>query len=84
MSTFYTREEVSEHNTKESCWVIANNIVYDATTYVNKHPGGKFAILSKAGTDVTKHFEWHTKHAKKLWDKRKIGLVPQQPTNCCL
>ena len=84
MSNFYTREEVSEHNTKESCWIIANNIVYDATTYVNKHPGGSFVILSKAGTDVTKHFEWHTKHAKKLWDKRKIGLVPQQPTNCCL
>ena len=82
MSNFYTREEVSEHNTKESCWIIANNIVYDATTYVNKHPGGSFVILSKAGTDVTKHFEWHTKHAKKLWDKRKIGIVPHQPKNC--
>lgn len=84
MSNIYTREEVNENNTKESCWIIANNIVYDVTSYINKHPGGKFAILSKGGTDVTKHFAWHTKRAKKLWDKRKIGIVPHQSKNCCL
>jgi cytochrome b involved in lipid metabolism len=83
MTTFYTRAEVQEHNIKESCWVIANNIVYDATSYINKHPGGKFAILSKAGQDVTKHFEWHSKHAKKIWEKHKIGII-LQPQICCL
>ena len=44
--TFYTQEEVCKHNTKESCWLIANNNVYDATAFINRHPGGKFVILS--------------------------------------
>ena len=83
MTTFYTREEVLEHNKKESCWVIANDVVYDATSYINKHPGGKFVILSKAGQDVTKHFKWHSGHAKKIWEKYKIGTIIQ-PQTCCL
>ena len=36
--TFYTLEEVGSHNTKESCWLVANNIVYDATAFINRHP----------------------------------------------
>ena len=80
--TFYTVEEVCEHNTKDSCWVIANNNVYDVTKFVNRHPGGKFPILSKAGTDTTKHFAWHSAHAKELWKQYKIGTL-KIPSKCC-
>jgi len=80
--TFYTMEEVASHNTKESCWIVANNNVYDATNFINRHPGGSYTLLSKAGTDVTKHFEWHSTHAKKLWAKHKIGEI-QPVTKCC-
>ena len=80
--TFYTLEEVANHNTKESCWVVANNIVYDATEFINRHPGGSYVLLSKAGTDVSKHFEWHSTHAKNLWAKHKIGEI-QKTTTCC-
>jgi len=80
--TFYTLEEVGSHNTKESCWIVANNIVYDATEFINRHPGGSYVLLSKAGADVSKHFEWHSTHAKKLWAKHKIGEI-QTVTKCC-
>jgi len=78
--TFYTLEEVNEHNTRESCWVVANNNVYDVTKFITSHPGGKFTILSKAGKDVTKYFAWHSRHAKGLWKSYKIGEIKRI---CC-
>ena len=81
--TFYTIEEVSEHNTIDNCWIVANNNVYDVTKFINRHPGGKFPILSKAGTDTTKHFAWHSAHAKELWKLYKIGELKISTTICC-
>ena len=80
---FYTKEEVATHTTKESCWFIAHNNVYNVTEFINRHPGGKFVILSKAGMDVTKHFKWHSSHAKELWKKYKIGEI-KTSDSCCL
>jgi len=80
--TFYTVEEVSKNNTKERCWVVANNNVYDVTKFISSHPGGEFVILSKAGVDVTKIFKWHSNHAKELWKPYKIGKL-KILSNCC-
>jgi cytochrome b involved in lipid metabolism len=77
--TFYTLEEVNEHNTEESCWVVSNNNVYDVTTFISRHPGGKFAILSKAGENATTQFAWHSTRAKGLWKLYKIGKIKR----CC-
>lgn len=73
--TFYTIEEVNQHNKSEDCWVISNSKVYNVTNFINKHPGGKFAILSKAGTDVTKHFQYHSEDAKKYGKKYEMGKI---------
>ena len=37
--TIYSMEEVSKLNTANSCWVVAHGNVYDATGYINRHPG---------------------------------------------
>jgi isopentenyl diphosphate isomerase/L-lactate dehydrogenase-like FMN-dependent dehydrogenase/predicted heme/steroid binding protein len=50
-------KEVAKHNSKESCWVAIRGKVYDLTSFLNSHPGGVKAILSRAGTDVTEDFE---------------------------
>uniref|UniRef100_A0A6C0C379 Cytochrome b5 heme-binding domain-containing protein n=1 Tax=viral metagenome TaxID=1070528 RepID=A0A6C0C379_9ZZZZ len=81
--TFYTLEEVGQHNTKDSCWVVVNNTVYDATNFIQHHPGGKFAILSKAGMEVSKQFKWHSNHAKQLWKLYKIGEISNPTKICC-
>jgi cytochrome b involved in lipid metabolism len=36
---FTELNEIFEHNTKESLWLLINSKVYDVTTF--KHPGGK-------------------------------------------
>jgi cytochrome b involved in lipid metabolism len=53
----YTKAEVALHKDATSCWTIINNVVYDLTTWVSKHPGGDRAILKICGRDGTSLFE---------------------------
>ncbi|KAK7434592.1 hypothetical protein VKT23_020128 [Stygiomarasmius scandens] len=52
-----TLQQVSEHNTRGSCWVIINNHVYDVTEFLGRHPGGSSIILKYAGRDATSAYE---------------------------
>ena len=78
---YYTREEVAKHNTVEDIWVIANNKVYNVTSYLRHHPGGQFVIKSFGGKDATKHYLNHNKRAQNLWKKLKIGYI-KKTTKC--
>ena len=53
----YTAEEVKKHNTKDDCWLIIKNIVYNVTEFLSIHPGGSSIMLSVAGQDATEYFE---------------------------
>lgn len=56
----FTREEVEKHNTDSDCWIVVNNKVYDATSVLDWHPGGKAAIVGHAGkvhAETTNEFE---------------------------
>ncbi|KLU90228.1 cytochrome b2 [Magnaporthiopsis poae ATCC 64411] len=46
-------DELSQHNTKESCWVVIYDKVWDVTDFLNTHPGGAQIILKHAGSDLT-------------------------------
>lgn len=50
-------QEVSQHNSAKSCWVIIHNHVYDVTEFLPDHPGGAKIILKYAGKDATEAFE---------------------------
>lgn len=52
-----TREDVSQHNTEDDCWIIIENKVYDVTKWLPKHPGGSVMILNLAGKDCTEEFK---------------------------
>ena len=70
----YSIKEVKRHNTIEDCWLIAHNKVYDVTKYMDKHPGGKEAILKYAGKDATEAFyQIHEKYM--LDDLKAIGII---------
>ncbi|RLN62063.1 hypothetical protein BBJ29_008334 [Phytophthora kernoviae] len=62
-------DEVAEHNTKESCWFICRGLVYDATPFLEEHPGGATSILLCGGTDCTDEFE--SIHSTKAWQMLK-------------
>eukprot|EP00747_Dinoflagellata_sp_TGD_P170632 gnl/TRDRNA2_/TRDRNA2_202685_c0_seq1.p1 gnl/TRDRNA2_/TRDRNA2_202685_c0~~gnl/TRDRNA2_/TRDRNA2_202685_c0_seq1.p1 ORF type:complete len:345 (+),score=112.05 gnl/TRDRNA2_/TRDRNA2_202685_c0_seq1:59-1093(+) len=51
--SYYTPEEVAEHNSEKSLWLIMNRKVYDVTKFHKYHPGGKDVILNFGGKDAT-------------------------------
>jgi cytochrome b involved in lipid metabolism len=58
-------DDVKEHSSKEDCWLVVDDRVFDVTEYVDKHPGGE-AILKGCGTDATSLFD--AKHEDKARD----------------
>lgn len=56
----FTREEIEKHHTEDDCWIVVNGQVYDATSVLSWHPGGKAAIMAHAGrvhTETTEEYE---------------------------
>ena len=45
----FTREEVEKHDKTSDCWTVVDGKVYDATSVLEWHPGGKAAVLGHAG-----------------------------------
>ena len=77
----YTPCQIRRHCTKESAWLVAGDIVYDATKFIDIHPGGRDSILRRAGgrMDCTEDVMFHSKRAQKLWKACRIGKVRPCP-----
>jgi len=52
----YDMDEVIKHNLVTDCWTVVNGSVYDVTAWVDKHPGGREAIISLCGKDGSAAF----------------------------
>lgn len=59
-----SQEEVSAHASETDCWTIIDSKVYNITTYVPLHPGGK-EILEACGTDGTDFFNGNNSENKR-------------------
>jgi len=74
----YTLAQVKANNSRQSCWTIIDNYVYDLTRWINSHPGGASAILSLCGVDGSASFnaqhENQSKPAVRL-DSYKLGPI---------
>ncbi|GAV01755.1 hypothetical protein RvY_12414 [Ramazzottius varieornatus] len=74
----YTWEEVAKHNTPASCWCYIGTKVYDITSWLDRHPGGRQVLLLSAGRDCTDLFiSYHpfTEKPAQLLAKYCIGQV---------
>ena len=78
MQKFFSVEDISQHRTRESCWVVMKDSVYDLTEFLEQHPGGPETILKRAGGEDASHaFDavGHSNHAKSLLKSHRIGTV---------
>lgn len=59
--------------------IVLSGVVYDVSTYKNRHPGGAFVLEKYYGQDATYQFDTvkHSKHAKKLMEKYKVGVTSE-------
>ncbi|EEP77457.1 hypothetical protein UREG_02306 [Uncinocarpus reesii 1704] len=75
----FTREEIEKHNTEGDCWIVINGKVYDASSVLSWHPGGKGPIMGHAGkvhADTTEEFESiHDDYAEQKLSECVIGVV---------
>lgn len=80
-----TLAEIAKHNSKESCWLLISNKVYDVTLFFGKHPGGDAALLPNCGKESTEAFatkgksdgKSHSSEAKALLNNFYIGDLNQ-------
>ena len=72
---WYTAEEVSRHRALGDLWLVVHGKVYDATEWVEMHPGGSAALLRRGGLDASQDFDFHTKRARGLWEATCIGRL---------
>ncbi|XP_048828609.1 fatty acid 2-hydroxylase [Brienomyrus brachyistius] len=73
----FSRKEVDRHHTKDSCWVLLGNRVYDVTGFLRRHPGGEALILRRSGSDISQEIEGpphrHSANARRWMEQYYIG-----------
>lgn len=69
--------DICQHNTKQDCWIVINDSVYNVTDYLDQHPGGSTIIINCSGRDATKEFNQvgHSRNANAILAKYAIGQV---------
>jgi cytochrome b involved in lipid metabolism len=77
----YTFQDVAEHNTKKDLFMVIHDKVYDATKFVDEHPGGEEVMLDVGGQDATEAFEdvGHSDEARETLEKLLVGSLKRMP-----
>ncbi|KAI0602478.1 FMN-dependent dehydrogenase-domain-containing protein [Biscogniauxia sp. FL1348] len=57
MTRTWKLSDVSEHKSQDDCWIILHGKVYDITSFLPKHPGGRDLLLQNAGQDASRAFD---------------------------
>lgn len=83
-SRIITRAEVSSHNNLYTgIWVIYGPNVYDVTSFLSSHPGGKEKLLLAAGKNVEPYWRVYRQHynsklPQEILETLKIGELPPE------
>ncbi|KAI9835899.1 MAG: hypothetical protein M1819_001797 [Sarea resinae] len=70
-----TYADASKHNTRKSLYLVIHDGVYDATGFVDEHPGGEEVLEDLGGLDATEAFEdvGHSDEARETLETLRIG-----------
>jgi len=77
MSEDLTYTEVAKHSSKKDLYVVIHDKVYNASTFVDEHPGGEEVLLDVGGQDATEAFEdvGHSDEAREILDGLIVGKL---------
>ena len=75
---------VSKHTTKNDCWIVVDNKIYNVGAYAPFHPGGEDRITSVCGKDATVAFNTkggigsnHSSGARATLQQYYVGTIGQ-------
>jgi len=76
----FSEKEVSQHDDESSAWIVIDGYVYDVTSFLTDHPGGKEIVLPHLGKDATATFtdereHVHSEAAYNILKKYRIGVL---------
>jgi len=76
----FTEKEVRTHDDESSAWIVLDGFVYDVTSFLGDHPGGKEIVLPYLGRDATAIFSderehVHSEAAYNILKKYRIGVL---------
>ncbi|MBK9740162.1 MAG: cytochrome b5 domain-containing protein [Actinobacteria bacterium] len=77
-SKSYSLSQVKAHNKATDCWSVVGKNVYNLTTWIPKHPGGKTVVTAMCGKNGTATFNSQHKgsgSAARALAPYKIGAV---------
>ncbi len=81
----FTREEIEKHDKEGDCWLVIDGKVYDTTSVLSWHPGGKASLLGHAGKvhqETTDQFSAiHDDFAYKKLHECALGVVTEKAAN---
>ncbi|KAL4739612.1 cytochrome b5-like heme/steroid binding domain-containing protein [Aspergillus similis] len=77
----FTFKEVAEHNSKKDLYMVIHDKVYDASSFVDEHPGGEEVLLDVGGQDATEAFEdvGHSDEAREILEGLLVGNLKRLP-----
>jgi alkylation response protein AidB-like acyl-CoA dehydrogenase len=76
MSATYSREEVAKHTSEDDLWFIVDHKVYDASDFLDAHPGGEVVLRQVAGQDATQAFyNLHRQEVLQQYKSLCIGTI---------
>jgi hypothetical protein len=77
-SVTFSMDEVAKRNTAEQCWTVVNDVVYNMTTFIKRHPAGSKDIIDMCGKDASDDFlgEHEGQGEPEKWlETLKIGAL---------
>lgn len=76
-----TYADVSAHNSKNDLYLVIHDKVYNASKFVDEHPGGEEVLLDVGGQDATEAFEdvGHSDEAREILTGLEVGDLKRQP-----
>ena len=80
MSRVISWEEVEHHHgDADQVWTVIHGKVYDMTTFLDEHPGGRAILVENAGLDSSEGFDdvGHSMDAKEMLKDYEIGVIEQ-------
>eukprot|EP01122_Echinamoeba_exundans_P012441 TRINITY_DN5195_c0_g1_i2.p1 TRINITY_DN5195_c0_g1~~TRINITY_DN5195_c0_g1_i2.p1 ORF type:complete len:166 (+),score=31.18 TRINITY_DN5195_c0_g1_i2:32-529(+) len=76
----FTRAEVGKHNSEQDAWVVIRDRVFNISTWIPLHPGGRQFLLDHAGRDATASFseQGHSHVAIDVLAELHIGYIREK------